>query len=268
MDADCVHFLQWALPRLKMRWPGFRKVRRQVCRRIQKRMFQLNIADWNTYRQYLKNTPEEWKVLDGFCRITISRFYRDRFLFEYLEAVLFREIIHSFPDTSQLNWLSLGCASGEEPYTVAILWKDHFQATFPDKYLRITGLDIDPVLLQRAAKGLYPSSSLWELPSALQTQAFTTENELFALKNEYIRMVEFTQADIRTDELMGPCHIVSCRNLVATYFSNKLQIEIFKKIRGAMPEGAVLILGAHEKLTEEVAGFQQDPVVRQIYWAH
>ena len=80
-DDSCIGFLQWALPPLHMRWPGFRKVRGQVCKRIQKRLADLNLPDTNAYRTYLEQYPSEWDVLDGFCRITISSFYRDKEIF-------------------------------------------------------------------------------------------------------------------------------------------------------------------------------------------
>ena len=82
---DCVGFLQWALPRLRLRWPGFRRVRRQVCQRLGRRLRELGLGELQAYQLYLGNHPTEWQVLDGLCRITISRFYRDRTIFVALE---------------------------------------------------------------------------------------------------------------------------------------------------------------------------------------
>ncbi|MGD8595209.1 MAG: chemotaxis protein CheR, partial [Gammaproteobacteria bacterium] len=83
-DNECVQFLQWALPQLHMRWPGFRKVRAQVCKRIDRRLRQLAIEDIHTYKTYLHEHKLEWRVLDELCRITISRFYRDKAMFGFL----------------------------------------------------------------------------------------------------------------------------------------------------------------------------------------
>ena len=84
-DTECVEFLRWALPRLHLSWPGFRKVRRQVCRRVERRRQELGLADVAAYRARLEERAEEWAVLDGLCRVTISRFYRDRGLWDFLE---------------------------------------------------------------------------------------------------------------------------------------------------------------------------------------
>jgi chemotaxis protein methyltransferase CheR len=75
-DSECVPFLQWALLRLGMRWSGIRKVRRQVRRRLHKRLHQLGLENAQTYRNFLKAHPAEWKTFDTLCEITISRFFR------------------------------------------------------------------------------------------------------------------------------------------------------------------------------------------------
>ena len=58
-DIKCIQFLQWALPRLLMRWPGFRKVREQVCKRIDRRISELRLNDVESYREYLQVHPDE-----------------------------------------------------------------------------------------------------------------------------------------------------------------------------------------------------------------
>ncbi len=123
-DADCTEFLQWALPRLGMRWPGFRRVRGQVCKRLRRRMAELGLRDLADYRALLETHPEEWTRLDGLCRISISRFYRDQGVWRTLE----REILPRLADRARargetrLRIWSAGCASGEEPYTLALLF--------------------------------------------------------------------------------------------------------------------------------------------------
>src|SRR5688572_10367475 len=83
-DAECVDLLQWALPRLGLRWQGFRKVRRQVCRRLSRRIAELGLSEAGSYRAYLESNEQEWDALAALCRVTISRFWRDRAVFEAL----------------------------------------------------------------------------------------------------------------------------------------------------------------------------------------
>ena len=86
---DCIAFLQWALPQLSLSWRGFRKVRSQACKRIRRRMQSLGLEDFAAYRDHLERHPQEGAMLDSFCRIMISRLYRDRNVFGVLgERVL------------------------------------------------------------------------------------------------------------------------------------------------------------------------------------
>ena len=77
-DAECIHFLQWSLPRLGLRWAGFRRVRGQVCKRLRRRLAVLGLRDLWDYRALLETDAAEWRQLDGLCRVSISRFYRDQ----------------------------------------------------------------------------------------------------------------------------------------------------------------------------------------------
>ena len=123
-DDGYVSFLQWALPQLNMRWRGFRKGRRQVSRRIVKRLKILGLTDLASYKKYLQENKEEWKILDNFCRITISRFYRDRIVFDYLASVVLPELANCLQNNKEKHiriWSAV-CASGEEAYTMAVLW--------------------------------------------------------------------------------------------------------------------------------------------------
>ena len=76
----------------QLRWPGFRKVRRQVCKRLNRRMHDLQLADFAAYRARLEDDPSEWKVVDRCCHITISRFFRDRGVFEALRRRMLPDI--------------------------------------------------------------------------------------------------------------------------------------------------------------------------------
>ena len=113
-DTDWVEFLQWCLPRMEMRWAGFRKVRRQVCRRIGRRLEELSLEDLQAYRDVLARRPREWEVLEGLCRVTISHFYRDRVVFDLLGRRILPELAGAVRRRGgRLRCWSAGCASGK-----------------------------------------------------------------------------------------------------------------------------------------------------------
>lgn len=124
-DEACICFLQWALPQLHMRWPGFRKVHGQVCKRLALRLEELQLADLKKYRMYLQDNPLEWHLLDAMCRITISRFYRDKEIYNFLNFHVFPELIENARQQVNkiLSCWCIGAASGEEPYSLSLLWE-------------------------------------------------------------------------------------------------------------------------------------------------
>jgi len=87
-----IEFLQVVLPRLGLRWPGFRKVRGQVIKRLKRRLRVLHLQDLAGYAAYLDTHPAEWDVLDAMCRISMSRFYRDKGVFVTLRETLLPHI--------------------------------------------------------------------------------------------------------------------------------------------------------------------------------
>jgi chemotaxis protein methyltransferase CheR len=229
-DADCVEFLEWALPRLGLRWPGFRKARRQVCRRISRRLAELGLADLAAYRAYLESSADEWSRLDGLCRVTISRFWRDSAVFESL-----RDDVLPALGRSVTAW-SAGCASGEEPYSLVLAAVD------AGIRVRVLATDADPALLDRARIACYPESSLRELPPALRASAFDDG----CLRPAHRAPVELRQHDLRACAPGGLFDLVLCRNVVFTYFAEELQREVGDRLVRSLRPGGALVVGAHE----------------------
>ena len=254
-DNSCICFLQWALPHLHMRWPGFRNVRGQVCKRLDRRLEELNLANLKSYRMYLETNPLEWHILDSMCRITISRFYRDRGVYNFLRAQVFPELLENAQrkDEKTLNCWCIGAASGEEPYSISLLW-DLSGFAKKNLALKILTTEVDQRMINRARKGCYPASSIRELPSKIKSLAFTQKDAQFCLKEQYKKRVQFLQQDIRNVQPDSTFHLILCRNLVFTYFSQELQEEIAQQILLRLNPGGSLVIGTHEVLPTPLQG--------------
>ena len=249
-----MRFLKWALPQMQMRWPGFRKVRGQVCKRVDRRMKTLGLTHFDEYRGYLETHADEWSILDSLCRVTISRFNRDKGVFATLADTVLPELIRSVGarggDTLRV-W-SVGCASGEEPYTLAILWQTQVQRHFPSMKLDVTATDSDMQMLRRASKARYASGSLKELPAHLRDRVFARENNTYRLDADCRRDVIFLKQDVREARPSGRFDLVLCRNLVFTYFDDRLQARLLSRIVDTMADAAALVIGIHENLPEGI----------------
>lgn len=257
-DSEGVQFLQWCLPRLHLSWPGFRKVRRQVYKRINRRLQQLQLPNIDTYRDYLEDHPAEWATLETLCWISISRFYRDRSVFQYLESDVLPRLAQCVAagQGQELRCWSAGCAGGEEPYTLAIIWKQSLASQYPMLQFRVVATDIDPQAIQRAERACYHASSVKQLPATWRAPAFTTIGDEFCLNDEYRSSVMFRLQDIRERAPEGTFHLILCRNLVFTYFDENLQREVMQRLTERLTSGGALIIGQLECLPEGSWGLE------------
>lgn len=250
-DADCTAFLQWALPQLDMRWAGFRKVRHQVCKRVRHRITALGLSGFAAYRERLERDSQEWQVLDQFCHITMSRFFRDRGVFDCLRT----SILPTVADRAQSErrparcW-SAGCASGEEPYSIRMLWDIGLSRAGPNTEMSIVATDIDDALLARARKGCYGRTSLREVPPELIARAFEHAGSRFCIQKQHRDGVIFLKQDLRSEAPRGPFDLILCRYLAFTYFASSLQQKVLTAFAERLVPNGFLVVGSHEQLAD------------------
>jgi chemotaxis protein methyltransferase CheR len=234
-DAACVAFLQWALPRLGLHWAGYRKVRRQVCRRLHRRLAELGLPDLDAYRARLTADPAEWDVLETLTPVTISRFARDRAVFDALA----REVVPRLGCARLRTW-SAGCASGEEAYTLALFWPA----------MDVLATDVHPAVLERARRAAYPRSSLRELTAAERDRAFAPRGAEHVVRPEIAARVTVARHDVRDPPPPGPFDLVLCRNVAFTYLDEDRRRAVLAGMASAVRAGGALVIGLHEALPE------------------
>ena len=257
-DLECIAFLQWALPRLQLRWPGYRKVRRQVCKRVDRRIQALGLGSVDAYRARLETDPAEWAILDDLTHITISRFFRERDVFTYLcETALPK--LHALAASEPVKIWSAGCAGGEEAYTLAIAAR---QQRIP---VQIVATDWDEHQLGRAREARYSAGCLKELPVRWRMSAFEKEGDEFVLRDELRDDVELLRQDIRRDMPDGPFHLILCRYLAFTYFDAPLQHGIAERLLTRTMANGFVALGKHELWPMDVPGLVEAQPGLRVY---
>ncbi len=238
-------FLKEVAPYFGLQWRLFQ--RRGVKRKVERRLAQLGLLDFETYLTRIESDPSEQVYLSKILTVTISRFFRDREVFDALEHSVLPEILRNRENPDLKVW-SIGCAGGEEPYSISLLWKEKFEKDFPGIRLSILATDIDEKMLRRAEEGDYKKSSLKEIPEKMIKKYFKQESGAYVLNASVKGGVEFQRHDILGEVPFSAMDIIFCRNLAFTYFSKGSPIEVLKKIAASLNEKGYLVIGKDETL--------------------
>jgi len=242
MEFD--QFLKETSSLFGLHWRRFQ--RRGIRRRIEHRLVELSLGSFEEYNQRIKEDPQERGHLSKILTVTISRFFRDREVFNTIETSIFPALLKQ--NTRELKMWSIGCASGEEPYSLSLLWKARFEKNWPQIHFSVLATDIDESLLERAKEGRYKKSSLREVPQDILGEYFRTETDAFLLNKRVGECVEFQRHDILREEPFSGMDLVFCRNLAFTYFSRETQVEILKKIFMCLKGEGYLVIGNDESI--------------------
>jgi chemotaxis protein methyltransferase CheR len=254
--TELAAFLGDVAPVLGLRTRPYQRLGGTLRKRLGWRLRELALADLPAYRRYLDTHPEEWQWLDASCRVTISRFGRDSTAFAELAAALLPERVAAAlaRGDGRLAVHCAGSASGEEPYSLAIAYRLLIEPQHPGLTLDVLGTDVDPLVLERAARATYPWGSLRELPDTFRAEAFEPHGEHWTLRSRFRAGVRFEQRDLRRDVPGGPFDLITCRNVAFTYFDEPLQRQVAAALAQSLVPGGLLMLGKGEALPD---GIQQ-----------
>jgi chemotaxis methyl-accepting protein methylase len=149
---------------------------------------------------------------------------------------------------SELWCWSAGCASGEQPYTLRIIWELGMPEGRTRVPLRLVATDADEAVLAHARTACYGVGSLKELPLDWWDRAFNRQGDRLRVRDELREGIEFRREDLTAQMPAGPFHLILCRNLVFTYFDEPLQHEVLGRMAERLIDGGYLVVGAHEVL--------------------
>ncbi len=219
-------------------------------RRINSRMKVLKIDNYRDYRNYLLSNKDEIEKLKTALTINVTRFFRNYDTFKYLWDTIFPMLIEEF---GELNIWSVGCASGEEPYSIAMILED-----LKDKYdfvYNIFATDVDRVSLDRAIANRYNNFSMTEVPEEIKEKYFIRHSsDLWSVKSEIIKKVRFMQLNLSDIDLSisHRFNFIVCRN-VLIYFEKSFQIKLISSLSDRLRKNGIFVLGRVEMLPTEVS---------------
>jgi chemotaxis protein methyltransferase CheR len=205
------------------------------------------------YKEYLELHLGEWKQLDRLCDVTISKFFRDRNVWDFLRDQVLFKLLQKREAAPVTIW-SAGCCNGEEPYSLAMINEQLAAKSGQQQNISILATDRNAEVLERAQTGRYPSGALKELTENEITTFFHetggTDDEDFEINAFLKQRISFEQRDIQHSLPDKVFDLILCRNLVFTYFTRERQLEFLQRLKPRLANDGFLIVGSQEQLPE------------------
>jgi two-component system CheB/CheR fusion protein len=237
--------------------------RASLMRRVARRMSLVGARSFDEYQDFLAVHPEEFTALFNTILINVTGFFRDRDAWAYLERDLLPDMLADRADVPVRAW-SAGCASGEEAYSLAMVFAEVLGAEEFRERVKIYATDIDEEALALARQATYTDREIQGVPLQLREKYFEPVGRRFSFRKDLRRSVIFGRNDLVTDAPISHVDVLACRNTLM-YFNAAVQSEILQRMNFALRPDGVLFLGRAEMLLSHSALFRPLEVKRRFF---
>ncbi len=220
-----------------------------VNRRIERRMSVHQITDMNNYVRFLQENPDEIDLLFKELLIGVTSFFREPEAFASLKNQAIPQLIKSKKPGDVIRIWVVGCSTGEEAYSIAIILKEHLEE-LQQKYnfkIQIYATDIDIDAIDVARQGVYPANIIADVAPERLERFFINEDDRYRVKKEIRELIVFAVQNVLTDPPFTKLDILSCRNLLI-YLSSTLQKKLFPLFYYSLNPRGFLFLGSSESI--------------------
>lgn len=217
-------------------------------RRISRRMIVLDISSLAEYSEYLDADPDEYEILFNTILVNATRFFRDPEAWSFLREKVLPGILKS---GDEIRIWSAGCASGEEPYSVAITLAEMLGDDLLKPRINIHATDIDEAALKFARGGTYTIDQLSGVPEEMREKYFTRRGDVYTIAREIRDLLIFSRNNLVSDPPLSRIDLLLCRN-VLIYFDRILQSRIIPKLQYALSDMGYLWLGRAETMVSNI----------------
>lgn len=235
-----------------------------LARRIVLRMDEVGISDFGEYLSYLRNCPEEFRPLFNKILINVTGFFRNADSWRFLARRIVPQILKAKPNGEPIRAWSAGCASGEEAYSLAMVFADAVGEMDFNSRMVIFGTDVDEAALAEARNGIYPAKNVLAVPEGFRRKYFVSANGQFQFRKDFRRSVHFSRHDVIHDPPFSRLDLIVCRNTLI-YFNTGAQKQIFARFHLALRDHGFLYLGESEIPSHQETLFDAVSCKHRIY---
>lgn len=222
-----------------------------IFRRITRRLHVKQIESLEEYVKQVQENPAELNALYCDLLIGVTRFFRDSAAFEALAENVIPELVKRAENGDPVRVWVAGCASGEEAYSLAILFHEEFEQRGVHPNFKVFATDVHQDSLEVASAGKYPKESLDNVDPEIVEKYFSLDNDTASVRGELRRSIAFARHNVITDAPFTKMDLVTCRNLLI-YFQPIAQKKVLTLFHFGLKLGGFLFLGPSES-TEHLA---------------
>lgn len=231
-----------------------------VLRRIEKRMAVNRIYNINKYIEFLKLHPDEIVKLKRDLLIGVTSFFRDAQAFEDLAHQVIPAIFENKKKEKEIRIWSAGCSTGEEAYSLALLFQMYMEKRKEKYHIKIFATDLDERAIEYASQGLYSHNILKTVPKEVVDKYFVRKREGYQIQDSIRKMIVFAHHNILQNPPFINLDLIVCRNLLI-YFQTVSQRKVLSLFHFALNENGYLFLGSSETVGKSSPLFE--PFVRK-----
>ncbi|MDO6679333.1 chemotaxis protein CheB [Shewanella sp. 4_MG-2023] len=223
-----------------------------IYRRIERRMALHKLTSIADYAQYLRSNAQENELLFNELLIGVTHFFRDSQVWLQLQDEVIPALLAKHPEGGTLRAWVPACSSGEEAYTLAIVFQEALkQGSYPQHFeLQIFATDLDNDAVKKARAGIYPASIADDIAQTRLDHYFVANKAGYRIGKEIREMVIFAQQNLVTDPPFTKLDLISCRNLFI-YLEADLQQKLIPLFHYSLNPGGVLVLGTSETIGKD-----------------
>jgi len=226
--------------------------RSTLYRRVERRMGIHRFGKIASYVRYLQENPQELDILFKELLIGVTRFFRDTAAWRLLGKEALPKLLADRPAGSVLRAWVAGCSTGEEAYTLAMVFLEALERAKPvaNISLQIYATDLDKDAIDKARQGYFPENIVADVSAERLARFFVNEESGYRVNKQIRAMVVFAPQNLIMDPPFTKLDLLCCRNLLI-YLTPELQKKLFPLFHYSLNPGGVLFLGS----AESVGGF-------------
>ena len=233
-------------------------------RRIERRMAMAGIIDGNQYLESLGRDPAELEHLAKDLLINVTSFFRDPEAFDLLANEAVADLVRRHEADRPLRIWVAGCSTGEETYSIAMLFLEAIATSQRTIALQVFASDVDGEAVAFARNGIYPEAIAADVSPARLARFFVKQDRGYRIMSDLRGLIVFTTQDVLADPPFSRLDLVSCRNLLI-YLRPEAQEKVLRLFDFALREGGILFLGGSETVAGLGDRFEAISKTQRIY---